>query len=60
MTHFELLQDMERKHDELLIRLDELDKRVEKTLAQCLPPPASPSTTSGRVTIADGRPATAH
>jgi hypothetical protein len=30
-----LLMDLEARHDELLLRLDELDKRVEKTLAEC-------------------------
>lgn len=40
MTQFALIQDLERRHDDLLVRLEDLDKRVEKTLAECLPPPA--------------------
>ncbi len=35
-THLELLQDLEARHDDLLLRLAALDKRVEKTLAECL------------------------
>lgn len=31
----ELLMSLEARHDELLLRLDELDKRVERTLADC-------------------------
>ena len=34
-TSFDLLIELESRHDELLLRLDELDKRVEKTLAEC-------------------------
>ena len=30
-----LLMDLEARHDDLLLRLEELDKRVEKTLAEC-------------------------
>lgn len=32
----ELLLGLEARHDDLLVRLAELDKRVEKTLADCL------------------------
>jgi hypothetical protein len=28
--------DLETRHDDLLSRLDELDKRVAKTLAECM------------------------
>jgi hypothetical protein len=35
-TQLELLLDLEARHDELLIRLEELDLRVAKTLAECL------------------------
>jgi hypothetical protein len=35
-TQLELLLDLEAKHDDLLKRLAELDKRVEKTLSECL------------------------
>ncbi|MCE5301483.1 MAG: hypothetical protein LLF97_00050 [Planctomycetaceae bacterium] len=35
MPCLNLLLDLEARHDELLARLDELDKRVEKTLAEC-------------------------
>ena len=31
-----LLLDLEARHDDLLLRLDDLDKRVSKTLAECL------------------------
>jgi hypothetical protein len=33
--HLKALLDLEARHDELLDRLDELDKQVEKVLAQC-------------------------
>ena len=41
----ELLLDLEVRHDDLLMRLAKLDKRVEKTLAECLVlrPPAESS-----------------
>jgi hypothetical protein len=29
------ITDLDARHEELLRRLDELDKRVEKTLAEC-------------------------
>jgi tetrahydromethanopterin S-methyltransferase subunit G len=32
--HLEALLDLEARHDDLLERLDELDKRVERVLAQ--------------------------
>lgn len=32
----ERLLDLDTRHDELLLRLDELDKQVEKVLAECL------------------------
>lgn len=35
-TQLEALLDLEARHDELLERLDELDRRVEKVLAECL------------------------
>ena len=35
MPPLDLLTDLEARHEELLLRLDELDKRVEKTLAEC-------------------------
>jgi hypothetical protein len=35
-TQLELLLDLETRHDELLTRLEELDNRVAKTLAECL------------------------
>jgi hypothetical protein len=34
-AQFDLLIDLEARHEDLLVRLDELDKRVEKTLAEC-------------------------
>jgi len=36
IVHFELLMDLEARHDDLLVRLAELDKRVEEVLAECL------------------------
>lgn len=33
--HLQALLDLESRHDELLDRLDELDQRVTKTLAEC-------------------------
>jgi len=30
-----LIMDLEARHEDLLRRLDDLDKRVEKTLADC-------------------------
>jgi tetrahydromethanopterin S-methyltransferase subunit G len=33
--HLQALLDLEARHDDLLDRLDELDKRVEQVLAQC-------------------------
>jgi hypothetical protein len=34
-AQLELISDLEARHDELLSRLDDLDKRVAKTLAEC-------------------------
>jgi tetrahydromethanopterin S-methyltransferase subunit G len=34
-AQLQLLLDIEARHEDLLERLDELDKRVEKTLAEC-------------------------
>jgi tetrahydromethanopterin S-methyltransferase subunit G len=34
-AQLDLLIDLEARHEDLLVRLDELDKRVEKTLAEC-------------------------
>jgi regulator of replication initiation timing len=34
-TSFDLLMELESRHEELLMRLDELDQRVEKTLREC-------------------------
>lgn len=31
----DLILDLEARHEELLLRLDALDKLVEKTLAEC-------------------------
>lgn len=35
MAQLELLLDIEARHEDLLRRLAELDRRVEKTLAEC-------------------------
>jgi tetrahydromethanopterin S-methyltransferase subunit G len=35
-AQLELLLDLESRQDEVLLRLDELDRRVEKTLGECL------------------------
>ena len=34
-SEFDLLMSLEARHEELLQRLDELDKRVEQALAEC-------------------------
>ena len=33
--HLDLLLDLEARHDDLLVRLEELDKRVARVLADC-------------------------
>ena len=33
-TPFNLLADLEARHDDLLLQLEQLDKRVEETLAR--------------------------
>ena len=33
-AQLDLLMDLEARHEDLLVRLDELDKRVAKTLAE--------------------------
>jgi len=33
--HLDLLLDLENRHDDLLARLEELDKRVARALADC-------------------------
>jgi hypothetical protein len=35
-AQLELLLDLESRQDEVMLRLDELDRRVEKTLGECL------------------------
>ena len=37
-TQHQALSDLDAQHDELLRQLDDLDKRVLKTLAECQPP----------------------
>ena len=34
-AQLELLLDLESRQDDLLLRLEELDRRVEKTLGEC-------------------------
>ena len=34
-AQLDLLLDLEVRQDELMLRLDELDRRVEKTLVEC-------------------------
>ncbi len=34
--HLETLLDLETRHEELLSRLEDLDQRVERVLAECL------------------------
>ncbi len=34
-AQLDLLIDLEARHEDLLVQLDELDKRVERTLAEC-------------------------
>ncbi|MCE5268397.1 MAG: hypothetical protein LLG00_10975 [Planctomycetaceae bacterium] len=33
-NQFDLLRDLEARQDELMVRLEELDKRIERTLAE--------------------------
>jgi hypothetical protein len=35
-SQLDLILDLEARHDDLLVRLDELDRRVAKTLSDCL------------------------
>jgi hypothetical protein len=35
-AQLELLLDLENRQDDLMLRLDDLDRRVEQTLAECL------------------------
>lgn len=35
-AQLELLFDLESRQDDLMLRLEELDRRVEKTLGECL------------------------
>jgi len=35
MPHLALLLDLEARHEDLLQRLEELDNRIEKALAEC-------------------------
>jgi hypothetical protein len=35
-AQLELLLDLESRQDDLMLRLEELDRRVEKTLSECL------------------------
>ena len=39
-AQLELLLDLESRQDDLMLRLEELDRRVEKTLTECLSPRA--------------------
>ena len=43
VTQLDLLIDLESRNDDLLLRLDELDNRVERTLAECQVYRANPS-----------------
>ena len=45
-TPFNLLADLEARHDDLLLQLEQLDKRVEETLAECQTYRAAPSINS--------------
>jgi hypothetical protein len=35
VSQFSLITDLEARQDDLILRLDDLDKRVERTLAEC-------------------------
>jgi len=35
MTPLDLLTDLEDRQEELILRLEELDQRIQKTLAEC-------------------------
>ena len=48
-AQLELLLDLESRQDDLMLRLEELDRRVEKTLGECSSlrtPEAQPNTRS--------------
>lgn len=36
-SQLEMLLDLDARHDDLLERLDELDRRVERVLVECTP-----------------------
>ena len=42
-SQMETLLHLEARHVELLQRLEDLNKRVDRVLAECLPAPALPS-----------------
>lgn len=46
-AQLQALLDLEARHDELLDRLDELDRRVENVLSECLRSPAPSVTSAG-------------
>jgi hypothetical protein len=35
-AQLDLLMDLESRQDDLMVRLDELNRRVEQTIAECL------------------------
>jgi hypothetical protein len=40
----QIIADMEMRQDDLLRRLDELDQRIKRVLAECLAPPRTAAT----------------
>jgi hypothetical protein len=54
--HFDELLELEARHDDLLARLDSLDKRVEQVLAQYLPTGTGQELVGKSELAAEGRP----
>jgi hypothetical protein len=55
-SEFSLIADLEARQDELLLQLDELDKRVERTLAECQVKRILQPDHAGAITAAADRP----
>lgn len=54
--HLDKLLELEARHDDLLVRLDNLDKRVEQVLAQYLPKESRDGFPQENGQAAEGRP----
>jgi hypothetical protein len=51
-VQLELLLDLETRQEDLILRLEDLDRRVEKTLQECLSPRTVESQTNARAEAA--------